>query len=96
MIHQLKTWPKYFRAIQLGEKTFEIRINDRDFKPGDILALQEFDPETQQYTGAQINRRVGYVLESTSEHNSIQGLKPGYIIMSLLEREMNDKGVLLW
>jgi len=84
MIHKLKTWPQYFKAVKKGKKTFEIRINDRDFKPGDILSLEEFDPETQQYTGGVINKQIGFCLESTSEHNSISGIKPGYIIMSLL------------
>jgi hypothetical protein len=40
--HQLKTWPEYFKAIHRGEKTFELRNNDRDFKKGDILILREF------------------------------------------------------
>jgi hypothetical protein len=42
--HELKTWPKYFKAVQKGEKTFELRKNDRDFKKGDILILREFVP----------------------------------------------------
>lgn len=44
MIHNLKTWPEYFRAVRNREKTFELRFNDRDFKVGDVLLLQEFNP----------------------------------------------------
>jgi hypothetical protein len=44
MNHRLKTWPEYFRAIRNREKTFEVRLNDRDFKVDDVLVLQEFDP----------------------------------------------------
>lgn len=42
--HNLKTWPEYFRAVRNREKTFEVRLNDRDFKVDDILVLKEFDP----------------------------------------------------
>lgn len=31
-IHYLKIWPDYFDLIYRGEKTFELRKNDRDFK----------------------------------------------------------------
>ena len=32
MIHELKTLPKYFAMIVEGEKNFEVRKNDSDFK----------------------------------------------------------------
>lgn len=42
-VHYLKTWPEFYDAILKGEKPFEIRRNDRDFRVGDFLVLQEFD-----------------------------------------------------
>lgn len=42
--HHLKTLPVYFDAVYRGDKTFEIRENDRDFQTGGMLVLQEFDP----------------------------------------------------
>ena len=42
MIHHLKTKPEYFRAVIAGKKPFEIRKNDRDFKIGDKVILEEF------------------------------------------------------
>lgn len=44
-IHQLKCEPKFYQAIKNGEKTFEIRINDRDFQRFDLLELAEYDDE---------------------------------------------------
>jgi hypothetical protein len=42
--HRLKTWPEFFRAIQSGERTFEVRRDDRRFAVGDDLVLAEYDP----------------------------------------------------
>lgn len=44
MKHELKTWPEFFRACRSGDKTFELRYNDRDYKVGDELELNEFEP----------------------------------------------------
>jgi hypothetical protein len=43
-MHNLKCWPEYFPAVLSGEKPFELRFNDRDFRVGDGLRLQEFEP----------------------------------------------------
>lgn len=39
MKHELKIWPKYYCRVRSGEKTFEVRDNDRDFQRGDIVVL---------------------------------------------------------
>jgi len=39
--HYLKTETKYFQAVERGEKKFELRKNDRNFKVGDMVYLQE-------------------------------------------------------
>lgn len=54
--HKLKSWFPYFESILLHGKRFEYRINDRDFKAGETLHLQEFDPDNKHYTGR--NMRV--------------------------------------
>lgn len=61
MIHHLKTWPEYFNAVAQGLKTFEVRKDDRPFRRGDRLVLQEFDPQKQVYTGKEITVRVTYL-----------------------------------
>ena len=43
MAHHLKTLPEYFQAVIDGTKPFEIRNNDRGFKPGDSVILEEFE-----------------------------------------------------
>jgi|TARA_Y100000310_G_scaffold298310_1_gene332146 hypothetical protein len=46
--HELKTEPKYFGRLVSGDKTFEIRKNDRDFQVGDELILKEYDKEAHE------------------------------------------------
>jgi hypothetical protein len=60
--HILKTWPEYFQAIWTDDKTFEYRRNDRDYKEGDKLILQEYDPKTNKYSGREIECNAGYIL----------------------------------
>lgn len=58
-----KTWPEYFEAVASGKKTFELRVQDFDVKEGDTLILEEWNPETREYTGRRIEREVTYVLK---------------------------------
>jgi len=84
-IHELKTHPLPFGALQSGMKNFEIRKNDRDFRIGDELLLKEFIPkgyyepeDPEEYTGKILHRRIDYILK-TEEY----GIQPGYVIMSI-------------
>jgi hypothetical protein len=42
--HDLKTWPEFFDAVDRGEKTFEVRRDDRGFQVGDTLVLERWQP----------------------------------------------------
>ena len=83
MVHELKTWSRYFNLVNSGEKPFELRKNDRGFKPGDELLLREYEPETQTYTGQSLRRKITCILEGSEAE--VFGLKPGYCIMGLAE-----------
>jgi len=58
--HELKIWPEYFEAIWEYKKTFELRVNDRNYQVGDLLHLREWDPEVKMYTGREVMRRNTY------------------------------------
>lgn len=60
MIHELKILPEYFNDVISGNKTFEIRRNDRNFLVGDYIALNEFVKESG-YTGRSALYRITYV-----------------------------------
>ncbi|EHY9876531.1 DUF3850 domain-containing protein [Escherichia coli] len=44
IVHTLKTLPQHFAAVRSGKKRAELRINDRDFRKGDVLHLVEAYP----------------------------------------------------
>ncbi len=56
-----KIWPEYFQAIFDGKKTFELRLGDFDISEGDTLILKEWDPKTKNYTGRELEKKVGYI-----------------------------------
>lgn len=75
MIHELKIYPDFFNAVISGEKTFEIRKNDRQFKVGDILALNEWD--WNSYTGRSCLVYVDFIM------NNPEYVKEGMVIMAI-------------
>ncbi len=61
--HRLKTHPKQFEAVRDGSKRFEVRsTEDRQFWTGDLLLLEEWNPDDEEYTGRWHIARVTYML----------------------------------
>lgn len=77
-IHELKTWPEFFHEVFMGHKTFEVRYNDRDFKKGDCVILNEYDPKLEVYTGRKMARGISYILKGGEF-----GINEGYVVLSL-------------
>lgn len=77
-VHALKCWPQYYRAVAAGEKTFELRQNDRDFRTGDHLILSAWDPMEQRYLGPRTTCQITYVLPGGSF-----GLSEGWCILAI-------------
>ena len=79
MIHQLKQRSDFFEYVIRGEKTFEVRVNDREYTPGDYLALNEIDSEGN-YTGRSCIVYVDYILYDLpgllSENVVVMSIKP--------------------
>jgi len=89
--HILKCWPEYFDAIERGEKTFEVRRDDRAFQKGDVLRLLKYDDDHGYYRSdwhttptlssakhAEIRRTVTYILTGGQ-----MGIEPGYVVLAL-------------
>jgi hypothetical protein len=90
-IHELKTWPEPFRAVLAGEKRHEVRIDDRNYRVGDLLHLREWDPAqwgvfapesnsngAGKYTGRDLLVLVTYITRGW-------GLPEGMCVMSIEE-----------
>lgn len=91
MVHQLKTVQPYFDDVASGNKTFEVRKNDRDFKVGDVLMLLEYNPlekdnpKSKGLTGLCITARVTYVLDNE------EYCKDGYVVLGFhLEKMLSQ------
>lgn len=84
--HDLKTDPEVFQASLDGVKNFEIRFNDRDYRPGDKLTLHETEYSGEEmaegkplvYTGRSVKCEVDYVL-----HGGRYGLMKGWVALAV-------------
>jgi uncharacterized protein DUF3850 len=75
--HDLKVCPEFFEKLLSGEKTFEIRKDDRGFRAGDTLLLREYLPGAE-YTGRTLRREVTYLIG-----NGLFGVREDYVVMAL-------------
>lgn len=62
--HRLKTWKRFFAQLESGEKTFELREDDRGIKVGDVLEVVEVAALTRVETGRVLYRIVTHVLKN--------------------------------
>ena len=75
--HYLKTETEYYQAVESGEKMFEIRKNDRDYKVHDMVYLQEVVNGAP--TGRELEQmEITYVL-----HGGKYGLADDYCVLQL-------------
>jgi uncharacterized protein DUF3850 len=83
-VHKLKSWPDYFEPLLSGDKPFDVRVNDRGFKVGDVAVFREWDDKKARYTGRELKRRVTYVLEGVPGGVApICGVQRGYVVLGL-------------
>ncbi len=94
--HSLKVVPPYWRAVASGDKTFEVRRNDRGYQRGDLLYLHEFHPQghrdlgcskgcrsagsPEHYTGNVVLRWVTFVYSGDPRFG---GIEPGHVVLGL-------------
>jgi hypothetical protein len=88
-VHELKILPFYYQSVLGGDKPYELRKFDRDFKVGHVLKLCQWLPTSKEYTGNYIYADVLSVLADVPEF----GLMPGFCIMGIkLFREVTPEG----
>jgi hypothetical protein len=72
--HELKCLPGFFLDLESGDKTFEIRKDDRGYRAGDTLCLREWSP-SGGCTGRAMRRQVTYMTDYEQQ--------PGYVVLAL-------------
>ena len=89
--HQLRTFPTAWDAVQRGDKTFELRLNDRCFQKGDfveLIRLAADDAGAEESVDAEgdprtLVKRIGWILHAGF---IFPGLEADYCILSLLDK----------
>lgn len=83
MKHNLKVYPQFFKALWCGDKTFEVRLNDRQFEERDEICLQEnVDGSHDGYTWREINGVITYLASLEQKSN--------YVVFSFRETHRSE------
>ena len=80
-VHRLKSAQPGFDQLRFGGRNFEVRKNDRDYQVGDLLLLEEHNPEPGEETAEDpriIAARVHHVMEGGQF-----GIEAGYVVMGI-------------
>lgn len=80
-VHELKIAKDYADSVHFGDKTFEIRLNDRGFQKGDIVRFQPLSK-----SGASVDTRhplYNKEYEITYVLGSFYGLAQGYVAFGI-------------
>lgn len=85
--HDLRVRPRFFEELWAGNKTFEIRKDDRGFQRGDALLLREYDISVGEgddcYTGREVEAQVVYISRYMQ--------REGHIVMALKQTVRRDR-----
>ncbi len=76
--HHVKCWPRFYKAIDNGTKPFEVRFDDRNYRVGDILIIQEYDPESNYFSGNEVSREITYKVNGRAF-----GIQEGFCVLGL-------------
>lgn len=88
MTHAVKIEPRFYRMVINGLKPYEIRFNDRDYRVGDYLALNEWDAEKKEYTHKTALFEIVSVLNN---EDFPDGINPGYVVLGLSRRYISGE-----
>jgi len=85
--HRVKSWPQFFEAALSGAKTHEVRrLTDRDYRVGDRLRLQEYDPIAEVYSGRELVVRITHMTSAEAPCAlSEECLHPNFCILSIVK-----------
>lgn len=85
-IHTIKSIPRFYEPLIKGQKTFEIRFNDRGYQVGDRLIIAEYLESVMRHTGRFSEWTVVYVTAFAQ--------KEGWVVLGV-ERIPTPKPVMI-
>lgn len=97
--HILKTAAHYWDDVLGGDKTFEIRRNDRAFQVGDRLQLVRVEPgdfkpciklDCDLHKPMWVTKFVSYVFSGDPALRDLGGMTPGYVVLGLRDPNRGD------
>ena len=83
--HIVKSWETFYRDVITGERTSDIRLNDRRYAVGDYMKLEEYDPVKQAYSGRAQMVVITYLQTNKSNPCAIshRALDDAYVVLSI-------------
>lgn len=88
MTHEIKIQKEFANAVFLGEKTFEVRNNDRGYQKRDLIKFKVMDKAWDDPTHPlnDMTFQITYVL------GSFVGLAPDYVAFAIRDVTEDRKG----
>lgn len=86
MIHNIKIREEFADAVLSGEKSFELRENDRGYQRGDLIRFDVITWDGLHNYGHKLNDAtfvITYVLNGW-------GLEPGYVALAIKKVEVDN------
>ena len=82
-----KIWTRFFKLMEDGDKTVDLRLADFEVEPGDQIRFNEYDPETDQYSGRSLIKTVARVnhVHLTDFHTPEEIHEKGHLIIEFEE-----------
>ena len=87
MIHAIKIHENYADPVCIGDKTFEVRENDRGYQRGDLIdftVVDDFGMKVHTHPLNDIRYEITYVL------GSFKGLADGWVVFGIREVDGRD------
>ena len=95
-VHECRSWSHLFEPILNGVKTHDLRIDDRNYRVGDLIHLREYDITAGDYTGREAMVQITYITgRGEGQHPcafSSAVLHRDYVILSIKLVEVRDAG----
>lgn len=93
-LHELKIKHKYLVEVNYGNKTFELRKNDRDYQVGDLIHFIDIKGEDKEFNTWGVEQaidedalyKITYVLKDVPEY----GLDKDYCILGIKKLKIDE------